>query len=144
MCSTNLKTLRFFTFFKKLFSTFRNWPIYIILYLGKKKKIPLCGNCGWGGWSWGWGTFCCCCTCCCCCCCCCVCCGRVIRNTSMRHVGQVCWRWNQDLKQLAWKMWLHGNFLQAVTISSLHIMQTLSPEDSSSAVASGYLKYKII
>nr|KAG5704225.1 hypothetical protein BaRGS_012513 [Batillaria attramentaria] len=38
--------------------------------------------------------------------------GRGMRKTSSRQVGQVCWRWNQDLKQLVWKMWLHGNFLQ--------------------------------
>ena len=33
------------------------------------------------------------------------------RNTSSRQVGQVCCRWNHDLKQVAWNMWLQGSFL---------------------------------
>jgi len=28
-----------------------------------------------------------------------------------RHVGHVCWRWNQERKHAVWKIWLHGNFL---------------------------------
>lgn len=30
---------------------------------------------------------------------------------SMRQVGQVCWRWNQERRQEAWKMWPQGSFL---------------------------------
>lgn len=37
--------------------------------------------------------------------------GAGARRTLRRHVGQVCWRWNQRRKQAAWNMWLHGNFL---------------------------------
>ena len=58
-------------------------------------------------------------------------------------MGQVCCRWNQDLKQVLWKMWLHGNFLVVgASISSRQMMQTLSVLASSSAVASGYLYKK--
>lgn len=58
---------------------------------------------------------------------------------SIRQVGQVCCLWNQLRKQLVWKMWLHGSFLHPLTISSRHIIHTLSPDASSSGVASGYL-----
>ena len=79
--------------------------------------------CCWGGWGWGGGTVL----------------GWGIRNTSILQVGQVCCRWNQERRQLVWKMWLHGSFLHAVTMSSRHMIQTLSPDCSSSSVASGYL-----
>ena len=48
-------------------------------------------------------------------------------STSIRHVGQVCWRWNHERKQFVWNMWLHGSFLHVVVMSSRHIMHTLSP-----------------
>lgn len=75
-----------------------------------------------------------------------------------RHVGHVCWRWNQERRHDVWKMWLQGNFFEAVrkqiksdlakdyltkyisipvTISSRQMMQTLSAAESSSGVASG-------
>lgn len=41
---------------------------------------------------------------------------------------------------LEWKMWLQGNFLAPVTISSRQMIQTLSEACRSSGVASGYLK----
>ena len=66
--------------------------------------------------------------------------GLGMRRTSSRHVGHVCWRWNQERRQLVWKMWLHGSFLQDVVISSRQMMHTLSPDASSSAVAFGYLR----
>lgn len=40
---------------------------------------------------------------------------------------------------LEWKMWLQGNFLAPVTISSRQMIQTLSEACRSSGVASGYL-----
>lgn len=60
------------------------------------------------------------------------------RSTSMRQVGQVCCLWNQERRQLEWKMWLQGSFLAPVTISSRQMMQTLSEAWRSSGVASGY------
>lgn len=95
--------------------------------------------------------------------------GSDARRTSIRQVGQVCCRWNQEaqaaggqtrqwlagpwdsasqshpdgqalgLSHLVWKMWLQGSLLAPVTISSRQIMQTLSIACSSSGVASGYL-----
>ena len=88
---------------------------------------PCTGCC----WCWCW----CCCRCCCCC-------PRTPVGgwrISIRQVGQVCWRWNHDRKQLVWKIWLHGSLLQPCTISSRQMIQTLSPCDNSSGVASGYL-----
>lgn len=68
-----------------------------------------------------------------------------LRSTSIRQVGHVCWRWNQDRRQVTWNMWLHGSFLQVPfpSIFSLQIMQTLSEFSISWVVASGYLKVKI-
>ena len=85
-----------------------------------------CG--GFGSPAWGWGAaggvpF-----------------GLVDLKTSILHVGHVCCLWNQDLRQLVWKMWLHGSFLALECISSLHIIQTLSPAANSSSVAVGYLR----
>ena len=41
--------------------------------------------------------------------------------TSHLQVGQVCCRWNQDLRQLRWKIWPQGSFLaEGATISSLN------------------------
>ena len=58
-------------------------------------------------------------------------------STSMRQVGHVCWRWNQDCKQAVWNMCPQGNFLHRETISSRQMMQTLLTASSSSTVASG-------
>lgn len=63
-------------------------------------------------------------------------CGRGAWIMSMRHVGQLCWRWNHERRQLLWKMWLQGSFLQPDTISSRQMMHT-SLADNSSGVASG-------
>lgn len=71
----------------------------------------------------GWGIFPCtggvgCCCCCCGCCCCWAGGGAAwfwgdvgFCNIFKRQVGHVCWRWNHDRKQAAWKIWLHGSFL---------------------------------
>ena len=75
----------------------------------------------------------------------------------MRQVGHVCWRWNHDLhgtklllnvccemsgekwdlRQLTWKMWLQGSFLQLLAIVSRQMMQ-MSFAANSSSVAFGY------
>lgn len=68
----------------------------------------------------------------------CDCAGTGVRRMLRRHVGQVCWRWNHDRRQIVWKMWPHGNFLLLLTMSSRQMMQMLSDNCSSSGVASGY------
>ena len=54
-----------------------------------------------------------------------------VRRTSKRQVGHVCCLWNHDRKHVAWKMWLHGNFLAPEIILRKHDMVIESPFKSS-------------
>ena len=56
------------------------------------------------------------------------------------HVGQTCWRWNQDLRHVVWNMCLHGSFLHRWTMSSRQMIHTVLAACRSSVVASGYLE----
>ena len=60
-------------------------------------------------------------------------------RTSIRHVGQLCWLWNHPRRQLVWKTWLQGSFLQREVISSRQMAQRWASW-SSSSVASGQLE----
>lgn len=71
------------------------------------------------------------------------------RRMLRRQVGQVCWRWNQLRRQVAWKIWPHGRrfMVPGATvaggsdcgiISSRHIMQTASLEAAISAALTSW------
>jgi hypothetical protein len=63
--------------------------------------------------------------------------GCAVCNTSSRHVGHVCCRWNHDRRHNVWNMWLHGSRFAPEVISSRQMMQVLSELASSSGVTSG-------
>lgn len=49
------------------------------------------------------------------------CAGPGVRRMLSRQVGQVCCLWNHERRHAVWKMWLHGNFFDAVTGSLLFV-----------------------
>ena len=69
--------------------------------------------------------------------------GLRLVNTSSRHVGQVCCRWNHDRRQCVWKMWLQGSFLPTTSRSRQMMHVVISRRCSSSSLTSGNLGNKI-